>query len=108
MPIQEPVAGIPVAGTKSFTAIAVDAQGNAVSLVAGIVPTWSKDTTDENMTVSTDGFTATVSATSNPATAGTTFGLSVSATFDSTTIARSIEVPIYATGPVGFVIVENS
>lgn len=94
MPVQEPVIGIAAGATGTFLSTPVDAAGNATTLPAGIVPTWtSSDPTNAPVVASADGLTVSVTV---PATApvGTTFTLSVTATLaDGTTPTGTTPVP---------------
>jgi hypothetical protein len=116
MPAQEPVVGIKIGATGTFLATPVDAQGNVVTLPAGIVPTWtSTDTLNAPVVAATDGLTATdtVPSTTSAALVGTNFTLSVTATLaDGTAGSGTTPVPFLASGVVGpfagFVITQTS
>lgn len=112
MPTQSPVTGIVVGATGTFLATPVDASGNAVTLPAGIIPTWtSSDVTNAPVVPSADGLTVSVTTLAS-APVGGSFTLSLTATLATgAVVTGTVNVPFLAasTGiPTNFVITQVS
>jgi|SRR5882762_587461 len=111
MPIQAPVIGIVAGATGTFLFTPVEADGTAIALPAGIIPTAvSSDPVNAPVVVAADGLSASIT-TLPTAPTGTTFTLTVSAVLaDGTTPTGSTPVPFLAAGGVvaAFVITQTS
>lgn len=113
MPTQEPVVGIVAGNRGTFTAVAVDAQGDVAHIPAGLVPIWfSSDSINAPVVASADGLSAHVDIPANVDTSTvTSFNLLMSCLVIGVTIQGHVTVPILPIpniSPVAFVITQNS
>lgn len=91
MPTQSPLLGLAPSATGTFTAVPVDASGNAVTLAAGTVPVWTSDDSSDVVTAASDGLSATVLVSSS-AVVGSNHTLSVAMPDGSATSPNALPI----------------